>query len=617
MPLDHFSYQKPQQKPTKLQKKPTIVAADLFAGAGGTSNGLIEAVSELGYNVRLTAVNHWEIAVATHTRNHPDARHLCKAIDSVNPLELFPERRVQLLVASPECTHHSNARGGKPRSEQKRADAWDLKRWIEKLYIENLLIENVKEFVDWGPLGANGQPLKSQKGIYFKQFIEFLRVLYRVEWRVLNCADYGDPTSRERFFLLARRPKSQKIFFPEPTHASRKVLAKKQPDLFSPGKELKPWVPARTIIDWSLKGKSVFGRKRPLSENTMRRIFAGLFKFSLKPFLLPNEGFFRGNQPRDLDEPVPTVTSRGGGSVVEPFLLNLKASTRRMRSIDEPTFTQCSANHQMLVEPFIIGAGGASGQQSPRSLDEPLRTITGTQTFALIEPFLVQYFGGATVKSIDEPLPTVTANYEHYGLTEAFITSYHGNHQGKSDGTRRSYSIDDALPTLDTSNRFGIVEPFFVKYHGNETGAHSIDEPLSTLTTKDRLGLVEPFLVRYKNNQDAQSLDEPLGTLTTKDCYGIIEPRICDFDQSKLQLTDQNHFKPDEGEIGLCLPDLCIVIFIRFRMLQPNELAAAMSFPKGYSFAGTRDQQVKQIGNAVPRRTAKALCRSLIQKRKR
>lgn len=224
-------------KPKVTKKKQRVIkAADLWCGGGGSSTGIANAIKKLGYKLDLTACNHWSVAVATHQKNHPTARHYNKEIDSINPLALFEDRKLDLLWASPECVHHSRARGGKPRDEQRRADAWDLQRWIEKLYVKTIIIENVREFVDWGPLGEDNKPLKSKKGVYFKQFIDFLKILYTVEYRVLNCADYGDPTTRERFFLIAKRGKNKKIFFPEPTHASRKTLAKKQPNLFDGGK---------------------------------------------------------------------------------------------------------------------------------------------------------------------------------------------------------------------------------------------------------------------------------------------------------------------------------------------------------------------------------------------
>lgn len=602
----------------KNHKHKTILATDLWCGGGGTSSGLVKAVQELGYNLELTAINHWEIAVATHSKNHPSVRHFCKAVDSINPLDLYASRRLQLLVASPECVHHSRARGGKPRDEQKRADAWDLQRWIEKLYIENLLIENVREFVDWGPLGADGKPLKRKKGIYFKQFIDYLKILYNVEWRVLNCADYGDATTRERFFLIAKRGKNKKIVFPVRTHASRREIekAKLQPNLFdSLTAELKPWVPAREIIDWTIPGKSIFGRKKPLSENTMKRIFAGLFKYSLKPFVVGAGGPVGQGQARSVDEPMRTVLSINHQAVCEPYLINLKGTHRSDRSVKEPTYSQCGANQQMLVEPFVLGVGGAEGQRKAHDINDPLKTVTGTRTFGLIEPYLVkyhgnengahsvdeplstittkdrlallqpylvQYFGGMTAVSVENPLPTVCANYEHYALAEPYLISFHS---GKKDGgVNRSHDLDNPVPTLDTSNRFGVCEHFIIPTnHGKgDERAHSIDDPMKTITGVDAFGMVEPFLVRFKNNQDGQSIDEPLKTLTTKESY------------------------------GLCIPQIGAVLDIRFRMLQPKELAAAMSFPKDYYFHGTRDQQVKQIGNAVPVKTAAALCRAIL-----
>jgi DNA (cytosine-5)-methyltransferase 1 len=581
----------------------TIEAADFWCGAGGTSTGLVAAVRELGYDLRLTAVNHWQIAVDTHSTNHPTARHFCKAVDSLSPLELFPARRLKILVASPECVHHSRARGGKPRDEQRRADAWDIKRWVEKLFIENLLIENVKEFVEWGPLGADNKPLKSKKGVYFQAFIDFLNITYTLDWKVLNCADYGDATTRERFFLIAKRGKNKKIFFPEPTHAARAKIekAKLQPNFFGDGAaRLKPWRSAREIIDWTIPGKSVFGRKKPLSENTMRRIFAGLFKYSLKPFVMGMGGPTGQQNPRGIDEPVRTILTDGRQSLFIPYLVNLKHTDRRDRSIDEPCFTQTTGNHQMLIEPFLIQFFGEKKEQKPRTaaLDKPLWAVTAQGRMGLIEPFLVKFYGGHDAARVDEPLPTVTANYEHYGLAEPFvIPCAYGKKNGNGDG--RSHSAGEPLGTITGSNNWAAIEPFIVPCnHGRDDRAHSIDEPMKTITGVDAWGAVEPFLVKFQNNQDAQSVEQPLSTITTKDKFGLVETSLV----------------PAPGEIGLCLPALGVVVFIRFRMLQPKELAAAMSFPPNYHFAGTRDEQVKQIGNAVPVQTARALCKAILEK---
>jgi DNA (cytosine-5)-methyltransferase 1 len=601
---------------TKKVKQKTIHAVDLFCGAGGTSTGLIDAVNGLGYAIKLTAINHWDVAIATHSKNHEDVEHYCQSIETVNPTDVIKGGRLQLLVASPECTHHSRARGGKPVSDQKRADAWLLMRWIEKLYVENILIENVKEFVEWGPLTAKNKPDKRYKGHYFRHFIETLKINYNVEYRFLNCADYGDPTTRERFFLLARRG-NKKIVWPKRTHASRKELAKmaRQPDLFGDDQKLEPWVPARNVIDWSLEGKSIFGRKKPLKENTLRRIYAGLMKYSLKPFIVPQhssngprdierpvptvtttsrgvglcEPFVIGQQsgasPRDVGEPMPTVAGKGAVALVEPFLVNLKGTNRRDRDIDEPTFTQAAhGNHQGVVE---------------------------------VEPFLIKNFSGSDKsrsKSVEEPLGTVAANFNHHYLVEPFIVS--AAHGGNTNPPR---DIEEPLGSVLGSPKFGVCEPFIVPFFGEREGqeprTRDIQEPTPTVTTNNRMGLCEPFLVRLKNNQDVGSVDDPLKTLTTKESYALAEPYLVKFygnEKGAESINEPLDTVTGKDRFGLCIPSIGAVLDIRFRMLQPHELAAAMSFPKEYEFTGNREAKVKQIGNAVPLKTAAALCRALL-----
>src|SRR5581483_6805346 len=207
-----------------MRKK--IFAADLFCGAGGTSQGLLMAANELRADLELIAINHWNVAIDTHSVNHPYAKHLCTGLDEIgDPRKLVPGGRLNLLCGSPECTHHSVARGGKPMSDQSRSSAWHILRFAEALYIDNLLIENVPEFLSWGPLGVNGRPLKSKRGQLFEQFIASLRALgYSVEWRVLNCADYGDPTTRRRLFIIARRG-NKAIRWPDPTHVPATQLS--------------------------------------------------------------------------------------------------------------------------------------------------------------------------------------------------------------------------------------------------------------------------------------------------------------------------------------------------------------------------------------------------------
>jgi len=725
----------PIKSKLKRAKGPkTVTAVDLFCGAGGTSSGLINAVNDLGYEIKLTAINHWDVAIATHTKNHETVDHHCQSIDTIDPIKIVPGGRLQLLVASPECTHHSNARGGKPRSDQKRADAWLLMRWINNLYIENILIENVKEFQTWGPLTAKGMPDKRYKGQYFDAFIAQLRINYTVEYRVLNCADYGDPTTRERLFILARRG-HKKIVWPSQTHASRKELAKRaiQPDMFDDGKVLQPWVAAREIIDWDLEGKSIFGRKKPLSPNTMRRIFKGLEKHGLKnflvnlknkdrrdrsvedptftqaaggnhqgvcePYIIPFFGERQGQEPRtrDINEPAPTVTTHGRMGIVEPFIVP-QSTSPATRDIDEPvpTLTTTSRGVGVVeIEPFMLTGGrDLTNRSAPRPVDEPIATITGTPNIGIVEgeiqPFTISAGGPELeAKGVDEPLRTVLTR-DHQAIIEAFLIKFHGGENAEN----RNYPIDEPVGTLDTSNRFGLVEaePFIVSaaHGGNTNPARDIDEPLGavlgtgkfgvvesdafllgqqsdaalrsvnepvptiaaagaigkvdvepfvfnmahtsnddemmckdvdrplqTIAGKGMFGLVEadPYLVRLKNNQDADSIEDPLKTLTTKESYALAEPYIVKFygsGEGADSINDPLATVTAKDRFALCIPSIGIALDIRFRMLQPHELAAAMSFPKDYEFTGNRENKVKQIGNAVPLRTAKALCRSLL-----
>lgn len=541
----------------------TIKAADLFCGAGGTSKGLLEACKRMGFELDLVAVNHWPIAIASHEANHPYARHECASLDQVDPRKLVPGGRLNLLVASPECTHHSNARGGRPMNDQSRSSAWIILRWAELLYIENILIENVKEFRSWGPLGANGRPLRSKRGEFYFAFVQALRAAgYAVEDRVLNAADFGDPTTRERLFIIARRG-NKKIVWPMPTHApyEKLIRGEVQKNMFGQAVKMKTWVPARKIIDWSIPGNSIFNRKKPLAEKTLQRIYAGLKKFggpNAEPFLLVLRNHMDG---RSLDEPLPTLAANG--------------------------------QHVGLVEPFLIGRGGPNGSGKPQSVNEPLNTV-------------------------------LTEN--HRAVVEPFISAYRGNHNGRQDGNGRNHSVSKPLPTQDTSNRYAVVEPraymlpqhsggelrpvtqpaptvctdgaialveadaFLVDVnHGRTNGseqsrAQSIHEPIKTITAGRRgKGVVQPCLVKYNGTATATSVEEPLHTVTAKDRYALVT-------------TEHGTYALD----------------IRLRMLRPHELAAAMSL-KGYVLKGKMEDQVKQIGNAVPVRLAAALCSQVLQ----
>lgn len=338
------------------------------------------------------------------------------------------------------CTHHSNARGGKPCSDQSRASAWHVLHWMERLRVQDLLLENVREFERWGPLDGNCRPIKERRGDTFQAFLQSIRSLgFNVDYKVLCSADYGAATARRRLFLRASRGK---ITWPEPSHKGK-------------------WRGAREIIDWSLKGVDLRDRKRPLSPRTMNRIEAGLRKFGGEAFITVLRGGASDHGPgvHPLDEPLLTVSAQG--------------------------------THHGLCEPFILGQ--MSGN-TPRSINDPIPTITTTtRGMALVEPFIMtvahQGDDNCRCRSLDEPLNGIPAGHRgEHGLVEPFIIPM------EHSGRQPVRSTDQPLPTITTAKggSFGLCQPFLTKYYGTG-GAASVDKPLDTITAKGRFALVEPY----------------------------------------------------------------------------------------------------------------------------
>jgi DNA (cytosine-5)-methyltransferase 1 len=359
-----------------------VNAVDLFCGAGGTSTGIEAAARRIGRELRLVAINHWATAISTHSMNHPTARNVCWPVEQIQPKRVVSGGRLNLLAASPECTHHSIARGGMPVNDQRRAGAWEVCRWATELRIDSIMVENVREFEQWGPIGQDGRPLKSRNGETFRAWVKALESLnYRVEWRVLNCADYGDPTSRKRLFVLARRGRGR-IEWPQPTHGSGR----------------KPWHTAREIIDWSLSGRSIFDRERPLSPRTIDRIAAGLRKFggpAAEPFLVMLYGT---GGARSVARPMPTVTANGQHvGLCEPFLFSYYGNGGESR-VTAPVPTVTTLDRFGLVQ--------------PRALDILFRMLTPVE-LAAAQGFPRDYrFAGTTcdvVRQIGNAVPTNTA----------------------------------------------------------------------------------------------------------------------------------------------------------------------------------------------------------------
>lgn len=598
---------------TRASRLPkTFSIADLFCGAGGTSKGACEAAEELGYAPNLTAINHWPVAIETHTRNHPGARHLCTGIDSVNPRDLYAPGELQLLWASPECTHHSVARGGRPIHEQSRATAWCVIRWADALLPPVILVENVPEFVTWGPLDAKGRPIERRKGEIFHSWVKNLQALgYRVDWRVLCAADYGDPTTRRRLFVQCVRGR-RKIVWPKPTHAP---IA--EDDLLG---RRKRWVAAREIIDWELPSQSIYERKRPLTQKTMDRIYAGLRKFGLKGAIIQTahgNDDRTGNERRayDPDAPLGTVAASNDFALAQPFIVGAGGSeyAAKPQSVDAPMNTVTTENHRALVEPFIMSAGGPPCP--PRPVSQPVGTVLTRDHRALVEPFLIPQHSGNPARSVEEPAPTVTTTSRGMGLAEPYlicmehkgsvrdidrpvptITTAKGGAMGVAEpflvqlnheGGERVRSVETPLPTVcGNRGEFGVCEPALLPQGGGGE-LRPVSEPVPTVACAGAIGVVEPFLIEYYGNGMPNSVEEPLPTVTCKERHALVRPQV---------VIDGQRYLLD----------------IRFRMLQPHELAQAQGFPKDYQFAGNKTEQVKQIGNAVPRHLARALVKAVL-----
>jgi DNA (cytosine-5)-methyltransferase 1 len=391
----------------------TISVADLFAGAGGCTTGCLDAAQRRGIRADVVAVNHWPVAVATHTVNHPEARHFCATIETLDPRVAVPSGCLDLLIAAPECVFHSTARGGKPIDDQRRASAWHILRWLEMLHVEDVIIENVPEFQHWGPLGKNNRPLKSRRGDIFRAFIAAIEALnYRVEWKVLNAADYGAATTRRRLFVRATRGRRQ-IAWPDATHSRTG-----SPTLFGGRKR---WRPAREIIDWSISGQSIFQRKRPLRPATMRRILEGLRRFGgseMRPFIIALE---HGGRVHSAEVPLPTITTAKGGAFG-------------------------------VAEPFLVPFYGENGEQRPRthSLESPLPVQPTNPKFGLCEPFVLQQQSSGVPRPVDQPVPTLAADGA-VSLVEPFLTEYYGNGGAQP--------VSDPIPTVTTRDRFALVQP--------------------------------------------------------------------------------------------------------------------------------------------------------------
>lgn len=383
---------------------------DSFAGGGGASTG-IEAA--LGRPVDI-AINHDYAAIMMHKANHPQSKHYCEDVWEVDPLEATQGQPVQLMWLSPDCKHFSKAKGATPVSKKIRGLAWLAVKWAKAVKPSIIMLENVEEFKTWGPV-VDGRPCPERKGETFQLFVGALKKLgYQVSWRELTASDYGAPTSRKRFFMIARCD-GQPIAWPEPTHGD--------PDsLMVRSGMLKPWRAAAEIIDWSIPCPSIFERKKPLAENTLKRIARGIEKFVVKnsdPYIIPI-----GYGERDGQPP-------------------------RVNSIREPLGTLVGTGKHYLVTPFISQYHSYDDTARGQAVTAPILTLDGSNRYAVIAPFMTHFWGASTGADVREPIGTITSQGEHIAEVRAFLIKYYGCGTGQA--------LKAPLDTITGNDRFGLV----------------------------------------------------------------------------------------------------------------------------------------------------------------
>lgn len=527
----------------------TEIIVDNFAGGGGASTGIEMAI---GRSVDI-AINHDPDAIAMHKVNHPKTKHYCEDVWQVDPKEACAGHPVALAWFSPDCKHFSRAKGGKPVDKNIRGLAWVTLRWAATVQPRVIMLENVPEIQSWGPIDRDGKPIKEKAGCFFCSFIKQLKQLgYRVEYKELKSCDYGAPTTRKRFYLIARCD-GKPVIWPEPTHADRRSKAVKDGLLL-------PYRTAAECIDWSILTQSIFDRKRPLADNTMKRIARGIIKYVIEnpePFIVTvNHGSdsFRG---QGIHEPLNTVTAKNGYGIIAPVMTAIGQtgfSDDRSYSIDEPIRTIVSKNEQLLVAPTLIQYHNETTENEVRGQEvkEPIMTVDTSNRYALASAFIAKnYSGGYTGagSGAEEPMHTITAK-DHNSLVAAHVMTLRNHMDGQN--------MNEPLGTITASGaHHANVLAFLAKYYGEGSFGQSVDEPLHTITTKDRFGLVTIFGEDY------------------------------------------------------------IITDIHMRMLQPHELFAAMGFPSGYVIDRDsqgkpypKSKQVARCGNAVTPPVPEALVKA-------
>lgn len=532
------------------------LVVDNFAGGGGASTGIELAT---GYSVDI-AINHDPEAIKMHKVNHPNTKHYCENVWEVDPVKACKGHPVGLAWFSPDCKHFSKAKGGKPVEKNIRGLAWVVLKWAALVRPRVIMLENVEEFQTWGPcipirdkdtgrvivsmVGRHDrekneprtrvadpgevvpvdrqifQPDPKRSGQTYKKWRKQLEALgYEIDTKELVAADYGAPTMRKRFFMIARCD-GKPIVWPEPTHGPADSEEVKKG-------LLKPYVGANTQLDFSLPCPSIFDTSeeikekygiravRPLAQKTMDRIARGLKKFVLdnpEPFIIQcNHSGKR--RPNDIREPMPTITGKHGYGIVEPKLapyMGTNTTNHPGGNCKDPIHTITTGNQQCLISPTLIQyhSETAQGEVRGQTIKDPIMTVDGSNRYGLVASFLHKYYDGGYTgagDTVENPLPTVTS-WDHNSLCAVNLIQMNNHCDGRD--------VKEPIPTITAGDgHFGEVRAFLIKYYGQGTG-QDVKEPLDTVTSRDRFGLVTI------NGTDYQIVDIGLRMLEPKELYG-------------------------------------------------------------------------------------------------
>lgn len=601
------------------------IIVDNFAGGGGASTGIELAI---GRSVDI-AINHDPNAVAMHTTNHPDTLHYCESVYEVRPKVATAGRRVGLVWLSPDCRHFSKAKGAKPVEKSIRGLAWVTLRWGLDVDPRVMMLENVEEFKTWGPLlAAEMRPDPERVGETFRAFVgmlttgipanhpalaeccEFLNISldsedaarlvkglgYIVEYRELRACDFGAPTIRKRFFMVMRRD-GKPIVWPEATHGDPKspaVLAGK----------LAPWRTAAECIDWSIPAPSIFGRKKPLAENTLKRIARGIQRFvidSAEPFIVKcnhttTKGQYDCFRGQSLAEPLQTITKTHGFAVAVPHLTKFRTGatgqpvTEPVPTVTAGTSRRPGGNGHALgiveagLVPFLAGNGGSEYQAKPRPLDKPAHTILKESRACVVAPVIARQFGASIGHRADEPSATITAGGGGKSqLVSAFLAKhYGGNYTGPGVG------LDEPTHAVTTVDHHAVVAAHLMVNNTGHPGG-SVESPAHTVTTGNHHAVVASHLVKLRGTcRDGQRTDAPMPTITAGGQHvGEVETTLAveDYDEERAQLV-LAFLKEYCGADSTGLVEIAGVTYrivdIGMRMLQPHELYRAQGFPEWY-----------------------------------